>query len=45
MAIEKYTAVFPVRDELESLRISIPFLIANSKYLGEVFIVIDDEKD
>lgn len=41
----KYSAVFPVRDDLDSLFVTLPFLVANSKKLGEIIVVIDDEDD
>jgi glycosyltransferase involved in cell wall biosynthesis len=41
----KYTAVFPVRNERESLRIVLPFLMNNSFLLGEIIIVADFVED
>lgn len=43
--IEKYSAVFPVRQDLNSLLVSIPFLVVQSKFLGEIIVVVDDEDD
>jgi hypothetical protein len=42
---DKFTAIFPVRDEYDSLLISIPFLVRNSKKLGEIYIVADTPLD
>jgi glycosyltransferase involved in cell wall biosynthesis len=41
----KYSAIFPARNEHESLAVIIPFLIAVSKKLGEILIVVDSEID
>jgi glycosyltransferase involved in cell wall biosynthesis len=41
----KYSAIFPARNEHESLAIIIPFLIAVSKKLGEILVVVDSEID
>ncbi len=42
---KKFSAVFPVRNEFDSLLISIPFLVANSNLVGEILIVADHESD
>jgi hypothetical protein len=43
--VEKYSAIFPVRDDLASLLVSLPFLVSQSKLLGEIIVVVDDEAD
>jgi glycosyltransferase involved in cell wall biosynthesis len=41
----KYSAIFPVKNEYESLKIIIPFLLEISEYLGEILIIADDVED
>ena len=41
----KYSAIFPARNEEESLAVIVPFLIAVSKNLGEILIVVDSDSD
>ena len=40
-----YTAIIPARNEDQSLKISVPFLVANSQLLGEILVVVDSVDD
>jgi len=41
----KFSAVFPARNENESLSISVPFLVRHSILVGEVLVVVDSASD